>query len=403
MKVLILQSELGVLRGGGETFTRSLFAAFAARGHSVTAAFVADRQGYYPLSLPLGIKAIPLKGWWSRKLGEATLNSIGRRVTCNARLKTMWNRVHGAISYRILRSYNQRFQYCVEREFSKRWHEYDAVYVHTDVNLASKIADYRPTILRLPGPVGPEMAPLLRTVHAVCANGDALTTIRQFLSDHVVELSIGVDAEIFNPGPTPIRQKLGWGERHCIVGYVGRFTRLKGVDLLADAFREFVKTVPDVRLLMVGGGEEEVALRSILAKELAEGIVHIEPGVDHHTLPHWYRTMDLLIMPSRYENFSNAILEAMACGIPFLASDIGGNRVFAEKGVGWLFQPESVTSLTTQLYQISKSRAERVRRGQLGLSCVREQYSWTVSAERLEEIITSCLSEGSRIRGRDEE
>ncbi len=392
MKVLILQSELGVLRGGGETFTRSLFTAFAARGHSVAAAFVADRSGYYPLSLPQEIEAIPIKGYWSRKLGEGTLSAIGRQVSWNIHLKAVWDRVHGAISCRTLRWHNRRFQSRVARNFENRWGEYDAVYVHGDPNLARKIARHRPTILRMPGPLGSEWSSLLRKIHAVCANGDALSQIRQFLSDHVVELSIGVDSEVFKPGPTSVRQKFGWGEHHCILGYVGRFTQLKGVDLLADAFRELVSTVPHVRLLMVGSGEEEGALRTSLVKELAEGLVHIEPGVDHHCLPDWYRGMDCLVMPSRYENFSNAILEAMACGIPFLASDIGGNRVFAEKGVGWLFQTESIASLTTQLIQVAKNHHERIHRGQLGLSCVRDQYSWTTSARCLEQIIQTCSS-----------
>ncbi len=392
MKVLVLQSELGVLRGGGETFTRSLFTAFIARGHSVTAVFVANHKGYYPLPLPQGIIAIPMKGWWSRKFGEATLTSIGRRFSFNACLKAAWDRVHGAISCRTLRWYNRRFQARVEQAFARRWDEYDVVYVHGDPNLASVIADYRPTILRMPGPLGHEWGPLLRKIHVVCANGDALKQIRQFLSDDVVELGIGVDSNMFRPGETTLRQALGWEENHCIIGYVGRFTHLKGVDLLADSFRELVKTVPSARLLMVGSGEEEGALRSILAKELAEGIVHIELGVDHHKLASWYQAMDFLTMPSRYENFSNAILEAMACGIPFLASDIGGNRVFAEKGVGWLFQPGSIVSLTAQLFQVSTNRAERESRGQLGMSCVREQYSWAKSAECLEKIITTRLS-----------
>ncbi len=392
MKVLILQSELGVLRGGGETFTRSLFTAFAKRGHSVTAAFVADRKGSYPLSLPIGIEAIPIKGWWSRRFGEARLTSIGRWVSFNSRLKAIWDRFHGAISYRVLRSHNQRFQLFVERTFANRWHEFDAVYVHTDVHLARKISDYRPTILRLPGPVGPELEPLLRKIQAVCANGDALCQIRQFLSDHVIELTIGVDTDLFTRGQTSERQKIGWDEGLCVIGYVGRFTHLKGVDLLALAFRDFFKSVPHARLLMVGSGEEEEALRSILANELADGIVHIESGVDHERLPSWYRTMDLLVMPSRYENFSNAILEALACGVPFLASDVGGNRVFAKKGVGWLFQPESVSSLTQQLQVIAKNEDEMLRRGQLGSRWVREQYNWSTSAKCLEEIIKSCLS-----------
>ena len=64
MKILVLHSELGVLWGGGETFTTSLFKAFARRGHDVSAAFVADRRSQYPRTLPDEFQAIPVPGRW---------------------------------------------------------------------------------------------------------------------------------------------------------------------------------------------------------------------------------------------------------------------------------------------------------------------------------------------------
>ena len=55
--------------------------------------------------------------------------------------------------------------------------------------------------------------------------------------------------------------------------------------------------------------------------------------------------MNVFVMPSRYENFSNAVLEALACGVPFLVSDVGGNRCLAEDEGGWHFTPGSADSL----------------------------------------------------------
>jgi len=176
-----------------------------------------------------------------------------------------------------------------------------------------------------------------------------------------------------------------------VAGYVGRLTHLKGVDLLATAFHELSRTGIDTKLLIVGSGEEERNIRAILVKEIAEGIAHVEPDVNHEKLSEWYRAMDVLVMPSRYENFSNAVLEAMACGVPFLASNVGGNKMLAEQGAGWLFEPKSVRSLSECLRSVIENHLEMKARGNIGSRYVQGRCSWTASAERLEWIIASRL------------
>jgi glycosyltransferase involved in cell wall biosynthesis len=387
MRVLVLHSELGVLRGGGENFTRNLFDAFAERGHRVAAAFVADQRNHYPLALPPNIQPIPLRGWWSRNFGQALLSSLGHPLVVDDRLKKKWDHFQNAIAWRTIRWHNHRFRNRIERQFGKRWNSFDAVYVHGDAALAAAVTRYRPTVLRLPGPLTVEAEPILRTVHAVCANGDALASIQKFLGNHATELPVGLNDELFRPGPTTARSKIGWSCQHRVIGYVGRLTRLKGVDILAAAFQEISEYLPNTRLLIIGRGEEEHRLRSTLAQKFSHGGVHIEPDVNHEELAEWYRAMDLLVMPSRYENFSNALIEAMACGVPFLASDVGGNKIVAKTGAGWLFESDSVAALSACLRMILQDPAERQRRGKIGLQYAGQHYSWDATAKRLEEIL----------------
>src|SRR5439155_15651091 len=117
------------------------------------------------------------------------------------------------------------------------------------------------------------------------ANVDALNCMRAVIGDRAIELPIGLDDRVFAPGPTSVRSALGWTAKHRVAGYVGRLTYLKGVDLLASAFREVSKVAPDARLLIIGSGEEERTVRSILANELSHGIAHIQPDVKHEELP----------------------------------------------------------------------------------------------------------------------
>lgn len=391
MNVLVLHSELGVLRGGGENFTRNLFTAFAGRGHRVAAAFVADRQGRFPLPLPSCIEPLPMRGWWSRKAGQAALSTISSSLPSGGWVRASADRAQDALCWRTTEWHDGRFRKRVRHDFAGRWGAFDVVYVHGSAILASQVGRHRPTILRLPGPVTSELAPVLRAAHVVCANGDALAVLRTFLDDHVIELPIGLDEQTFMPGSTSARSALGWTDQHCVVGYVGRLTHLKGVDLLATAFRDLARAVDEARLLVIGSGEEEHRMRLVLADECRRGIVHMAGDVSHEQLSPWYRAMDVLVIPSRYENFANVAIEALACGVPVVASDVGGNRIVRELGAGWLFEPNSAPSLNACLRNVITNRAELKSRGETGSRSVQHRYSWTASAERLESIIGSRL------------
>jgi glycosyltransferase involved in cell wall biosynthesis len=392
VKVLLLQSELGVLRGGGENFTRNLFAAFVERGHEVVAAFTAGPGGRYPLPLPTGMVAVPLSGIWAPNPGQAGLAWAARWLPSDGRARAAWNRVQEGLSWRAFALHNRRFQRTVERRFAGLWERFDAVYVHGSTRLAHAAARHRPTLLRLPGPVDPALAPLLAGIHAVCANGDALVRLRAFLGDKVLELPIGLDLGCFSRGGRSMRAALGWRPDDFVIGYVGRLIHLKGVDLLAAAFRDLGDAAGRAKLLIVGTGDQQGLVGSVLAAARARGAVRVEPGVAHEELPAWYRAMDLLVMPSRYENHSNALLEGLACGVPFLASDVGGNVALARSGAGRLFPGGSAAALAEALGRLMADRSELEEMRRATAQAVDDQRGWGSSARRLEEILNDCLS-----------
>ena len=364
---------------------------FVDRGHQVSAAFIAQSDGKYPMPIPDGILPIPLPGWWSRKFGQEILSRIGEYIPRNSRVKTYWDRGQEALCCRTLRWHALHFQRRIEAVFGHRWLEFDAVYVHGDALLARKVATFLPTVLMLPGPVSSNFAPVLRAVHAVCAHDDALIRVREFLGDHVLELPLGIRSNLFTPGSTSVRSNLRWTSGDLVMGYVGRLTHLKGVDLLSASFAKVLHDFPNLKLLIVGSGEMEGHLRNILTNEIERGMVHIEPALPQEDLASWYRAMDLMVMPSRYETMSSAVLEAMACGVPFLASDVGGNRTLGKTGAGWLFQAGSISSLSDCLSSIIRDRSEMMAHGVLAPLYVRERHSWAASAERLEFIMESRL------------
>jgi glycosyltransferase involved in cell wall biosynthesis len=395
VRILVVQSELGVLRGGGENFTKNLFLAFSDRGHDVSATFIADSRGLYPIPLPSKIRALPLAGHWSRKLGQESLSRLAVSIPQGTQIRAQWDRLQEAICWRTVRWHEWRFARRIWREFSYRWNEFDAVYVHGSVVLASKIARYRPTVLRLPGPVSAEVVPVLKQIHVVAANGDALIQIRRFLGGQAAELPIGIDGKMFKPGHSWVRERLGWTKRNWVIGYVGRLAYVKGIDLLAEGFKLTREKIPHARLIIVGSGEEAGKLRSTLRSELDEGVAHIVSDVPHELLADWYRAMNLFVMPSRYENYSNAVLEALACGVPFLGSNVGGNLQLAETNKCWVFDHGSSVSMADAICSIANNPSLAIDRGAFCAEKIRQMYCWETSAKRLEDIFRSCFGKNN--------
>src|SRR5437667_8292347 len=110
MKLLVLHSELGVLRGGGENFTRNLFTSFIKRGHQVSAAFVASTSGRYLVPLPSGIVPIPVCGWWSSTPGHSLLSFLERSVPSRIRSTAVLERVKDSMQWRGWRWHTRRFK-----------------------------------------------------------------------------------------------------------------------------------------------------------------------------------------------------------------------------------------------------------------------------------------------------
>ncbi len=134
----------------------------------------------------------------------------------------------------------------------------------------------------------------------------------------------GVDTERFQPGDkAAARAILGLPETGKIVGVVGRLQPEKRHVLLLEAMAGCLVTAgPEFRLLMVGDGAERGSLAT-LTSQLGLGGHVVFAGFQSDVVP-YYQAMDLLAVPSEREGMSNAVLEAMACGVPVLASETSG-------------------------------------------------------------------------------
>jgi glycosyltransferase involved in cell wall biosynthesis len=135
----------------------------------------------------------------------------------------------------------------------------------------------------------------------------------------------GVDDRLFNPGcREPARRSLGIEPAEPLILFVGNLVPVKGVDILIDSMASLRRTNIRVRCAIVGDGPLRRRLQDQAARlGLAECMrfVGVRPLEE---LPAWYRSADLVVLPSRSEGIPNVLLEAAACGTRFIASDVGG-------------------------------------------------------------------------------
>ena len=155
-------------------------------------------------------------------------------------------------------------------------------------------------------------------------------------------LPAGVDLELFKPEEkSEARRSLGLPDRNVVLS-VGRVEPLKGFDILLTAMAS-LDDRSDTSIVIVGGDEEsspEMERLQTLSQTLGlEDSVIFTRAVSQERLSMYYNAADVFVMPSYYESFGLVALEAMACGVPVIASRVSGPRSFVKSGVtGYLIE-----------------------------------------------------------------
>ena len=178
--------------------------------------------------------------------------------------------------------------------------------------------------------IASERAVLLGAERIICATEQERSAIRALYGadlDKVTVIPLGVDMDRFRPAvKADARRRLGLGDERIIL-FVGRLEPLKGVDILIGAASMLDSDV-DCSVLIVGGDETssaQVEQLQGLARALGVGErVAFAGAVDHDMLPLYYNAADVCVVPSHYESFGLVAIEAMASGVPVVASRVGG-------------------------------------------------------------------------------
>jgi glycosyltransferase involved in cell wall biosynthesis len=182
----------------------------------------------------------------------------------------------------------------------------------------------------------------------------------------------GLDTELFHPArrDPAFFEKFGASNGEVRLLYVGRISREKDLDLLADAYRRLRKDGLPVQLFVVGHGPYSEALAKTLPEAFFTGYLK---GKE---LAAAYASADIFVFPSTTDTFGNVILEAQASGLPVVVSDSGGPKeLVADKGNGLITRSHDVEHFTRAIGTLVTNRALRERMAKSARESVTDR-SW---------------------------
>ncbi len=157
-----------------------------------------------------------------------------------------------------------------------------------------------------------------------------------------------------------------------------------GVDVLARAFVKVAQRRDDVRLILLGGGSQGGNIRRILQSGGVEECVTFGGHVSQTELPHWYHMADLYISPSHVDGSSVSLMEALACGLPCLVSDIPANKEWVfENENGWLFRDGDADHLAEKILAVMNQREKLPEIGRSSRRSAEMRADWKKNAEAL--------------------
>jgi phosphatidylinositol alpha-mannosyltransferase len=241
----------------------------------------------------------------------------------------------------------------------------------------------------------PVLQPYLEHLHrGIAVSEPARAFVNRYFPDQPLRvIPNGIDVEVFNrPGLAPIRHLR---DDHVNILFVGRLEKRKGLGDLLRAFRFVQSRLPKSRLIVVGDGPLRGRVESFISRHRVPNVV-LAGFVPDSVKPRYYRSADIFCAPATgAESFGIVLLEAMASGLPLVATEIPGYLSVVEPGRDSItVQPNSWRELGASLVVLARDAELRSRLGAYG----REKawrYSWESVGSQVVEVYREAIEAAS--------
>ena len=210
-------------------------------------------------------------------------------------------------------------------------------------------------------------------------------------------IPFGVDVELFSPSQKPDTQRIQsikMVEQPIVFGVAKYFQPVYGLDLLLKAFAKLIhERNLEARLRIAGDGPERPRLELLAERLKISDKVEWLGAIPNALVATFYKTLDVVVVPSRQESFGVTAVEGSACGLPIIASRVGGlPEVVIDKETGILIEPGNIEELTAAMEYMMFNPIERQQMGQSGRQLVLKHYNWKENVSQMEQVYLRALN-----------
>jgi len=214
---------------------------------------------------------------------------------------------------------------------------------------------------------------------------DMKSKIREVCNREIFVIPNGIDLNKFEGlSKEKLRKKFGLNKTEKTILYVGTLRPIKGLKYLIEAMK--IINDKNIKLLLVGRGEERRHLEKLVKKYEIENIVTFVGRVPNKEVFEYMAASDVLVLPSLSEGFPNVILEAMASGLPIVATKVGGvPKIVNNEENGFLVDPKNPKQIYEALLLLFKDKKLREKISKIN-KLEAKKYSWKNVIDKLDEL-----------------
>jgi glycosyltransferase involved in cell wall biosynthesis len=233
-------------------------------------------------------------------------------------------------------------------------------------------------------------------------DADALVAVSNGLRSHAEKVAPDIPIQVIPNAIdlsqfTPPRQRDTQGPVRLL--YVGRFTAAKNVETLIEAVHILAqREVGDFELELVGEGTQRPQLERMVAERGLARCVRFSDWVPRERIADYYRRADIFATATTWEGMPNTVLEAMACGLPIVGTQVPGLQELVQDTVnGYLVPPRDPVALADALALLIDNGYERRRMGRQSRLLAERQFAWDYIAAQYVEVYRQVLEKAAKV------